>query len=165
MTAPVVWGFAALLLLAQKVGSAFADGLDAYNRAAVAAGHAGLRAGRWLLDLLGPLGRAVRAVLAPLWRRVVALWHWLNVRLLLRMFRPLSRFGRWLVRRLTPVLTALAARVRRVVAALEPLVARLNRAIEAVERAAARIDAAWRRVWAPVLATTARWRRTPAGRV
>ena len=161
--APVVWACAVVYLLLQTTSRTVGDALEAYNRGVVRVGNALLRAGRRLLDLLGPLGRALRALVAPLWRRLRAMWAWLNVQVLLRMFRPLRRWALLLVERLRPVVLRLVARVRRVLAALAPLLEPplrlLERGIDAVERAAARLERVWRRLWAPVLATVARWRR------
>ncbi len=154
-----MWLLAAGLLLLQRVGAAFGRGLDAYDRGARALGRAVLRAGRRVLVLLGPLGRLLRSLARPVWRRLVALWAWLNVQVLLRMFRPLRRFGWWAVDRLRPPFERLVAAGRRLVASLEPALLAVTRAVEAVERAARRLDTAWRRLWAPVLARAAGWRR------
>ena len=154
-----MWLCAAGLLVLQRVGGAFGSGLDAYDRAATALGRAVLRAGRWVLVQLGPLGRLLRSLARPVWRSLVTLWDWLNVQILLRMFRPLRRFGRWVVARLRPPFERLVAVGRRLVASLEPTLVAVTRAVEAVERTAARLDAAWRRLWAPVLARAAGWRR------
>ncbi len=156
VSAPAVWLFAALLLLSQRAGAALGSFLDAYDRAATALGHALLRVGRRLLDLLGPLGRLLRALTAPLWRAVRAVWRWLDFQVLMRTFRPLRGLGRWVVAHVRPPLERLVAWLG---AAVEPVIVRLTRDLEAVDEVSARLDAAWRRLWAPVLATTARSRR------
>lgn len=154
---PVVWLLAVLVLVAQRASEAFGDFLDGYNRAAVALGRAALRLGHRLVDLLGPLGRFLRALAAPLWRRVVAVWRWVNVQVLMRMFRPLRRVGRWVVRRVAPLLERLVLRLRQVLVHCEPVLVRLTQAVDVVEREAARLAAAWHRWWAPVTATVAEW--------
>lgn len=118
-----------------------------------------LRFGQRLVHWLGPLGRFLRALAAPVWRRLMALWRWLNVQILMQMFRPLRRLGRWMVRHVAPLLKRLVGQLRQLFARLEPLLVRLTQCVEAVERAAARLAAGWRRLWDPVLVTVARWRR------
>jgi len=162
LVAPVVWLLAVLLFVAQQAGEAFADLLHAYNRGAVALGRALLRFGKRLVDWLGPLGRLLRALAAPVWHRVKAVWRWLNVQILMRMFRPLRRFGRWVARHALPLLTRLVGLLRQLLAHLEPALVRLTQGLETVERAAARLAAGWRRLWAPVLRTVVQWRRGPA---
>lgn len=159
IVAPIVWLLAALLLLAQRAGEAFADLLDAYNRGAIALGHAALRFVQRLVDWLGPLGRFLRVLVAPVWHRVQMVWRWLNVQILLRMFRPLRRFGRWVVRHAVPMLTRIVGQLHQLLAHLEPVLASLTQGLEVVEMAAARLAAGWRRLWAPVLTTVVQWRR------
>lgn len=104
--------------------------------------------------------RAAKTALAvPVWRRLTALWHWLNVKILMQMFRPLRRLGRWVVRHVAPPFQRLVGQLRQLLARLEPVLVRLTQGVEAVERAAARLAASWHRLWAPVLVTVARWRR------
>jgi len=162
LAAPVVWLLATLLLVWQQASKAAGAFLDAYNRGAIALGQAALRLGHRLVDWLGPLGQFLRALAAPVWRRLTAFWHWLNVKLLMHMFRPLRRFGRWVVKHAVPLMQRLANQLRQLVARLEPVLLRLTKGVEAVERAAARLAEGWRRLWAPVRLTVARWRRAGA---
>lgn len=157
----LIWLLAVPWLGLQVAGSVVLAGLDAYDRAAGTAGRAAVRAGRGPLRALGPAGRLLRRLAGPplhLLRRVLA---WVEVRMLLRLFRPTGRWAGWCWARTRPVVDAVTTCGLRQVARLEPLLRRLTAVTEAVERAAGRLAAAWHRASAPVRQALIRLRRAP----
>ena len=159
---PAVWLLAVAYLVVERAGSALGRALEGYVRATDAAGRAVRRASLAVLRWLGPLGRLVRRLAAPVVRLLVRCWDRLSVWLLLRMFRPLSRWAKALVARCRPPLERLVARLQRLVAHLAPLLEALTAAVDAVEATAARLAARWRRTWAPVVRLARSW-RSPRG--
>jgi hypothetical protein len=103
-----------------------------------------------VLQVLGPLGRLLRRLATPVLRRLRRIVDLINVRLLLRMFRPMGRLARWCWARTRPVVEDLGRWGLRQVARLEPLLRRLASVTDGVERRAGRLAALWRRAWAPV---------------
>jgi hypothetical protein len=113
------------------------------------------RALRATVRALGPAGRWLVQLLAPLLRGLRRAWAWLNRRVLLGMARGLGRSGRWLVRRSRPVVAV----VRRWLVRARPLLRRLESAAAAVARVAARLGRSLARILAPALRTAAAVRR------
>lgn len=147
---PVLWLVAVLWLSLQTMGNGVLVLLDAYDRTAQAAGRAAIRAGHRVLQVLGPLGRLLRRLATPVLRRLRRIVDLINVRLLLRMFRPMGRLTRWCWTRTRPVVDNVSRWGLRQLARLEPLLRRLAAITDAVERRAGQLAAFWRRAWAPV---------------
>jgi hypothetical protein len=140
--APLVWPLAMCWLGLQALGRAglwLLSGVDQGTSAVARTAGAGARA---LLRALGPLGRGLRWLSAPLLRQLRRAWNWLGRRVFLAMTRSLGRFGRWLVQRCRPVAQAVLRGVHRLAA---PLLDRLEAASAVVEAAATRLGARWRR--------------------
>jgi hypothetical protein len=156
---PVVWLLAVGWLALQSAGNALGHVLDAYDRAANAAGRAVARLGRALLRALGPLGRLLRRLAVPVLRLLRRIWDVLGVRLLLRMFRPLGRWARAVWDRLHPLVERLQHLARCFAARLEPVLRALVAVTDAVEAAAARVGARCRRVCAPIASAVLALRR------
>lgn len=88
---PVLWILALLWLSLQTVGNGVLAILDAHEQMTDSAGRVAARAGRLLQRALGPVGRQLRRLTGPLLRLLRHAVVMINVKLLLRLFRPMSR--------------------------------------------------------------------------
>ena len=154
---PLVWLLAALWLPLRVAGSATGRGLEAYDRGTDAVGRAVARAARAvgrgllrLVRLLGPLGRALRAAVAPVLRVLRRAWDRLGLWVLLRLLRPVGRFFRRLLTRAQPLIERATAVLRAVTARLEPVERALGVVVVALDGATDRAVQRLRRAFAPV---------------
>jgi hypothetical protein len=159
--APLVWLLAAGWVALQGLGQAGLWLLTAVDEGTSAAARVGARTFRAVAGALGPLGRGLRRLVTPAARWLRRGWDRLGRRVLLAMFRPLGRFGRWLVTRSRPAVARVLACARALAVRLLPALDALTAAVEAVERAAGRLGSLLTRAWAPV---SRRLRAVRAGR-
>jgi hypothetical protein len=141
VTAAVVW------LTFSAVGRAIGWLLELYYRTA---SRLASLVGRLTLLVWTHSWPPLRRALAPIGRFLRRAWDHIGLRLTLLIVRPIGRWGRWLLRQITPPVGRLLSYLRRVGRWAQPVLDRVVLGIEAIEERAARLALLLRHVAAPV---------------